>query len=272
MIRLKSLLTEGVAPEITPKFIELIKNWENNKDYKPGGWNKTKQRWFPHRSPEGGTPTIAYGHKLTSKDVASGKFQNGIADAEALKLLESDLMIARGKAIDLVSSYSKLPGNTQRALINACYRGELSRKGTPNTLNLMNAGKWIEAAEEYLNHAEYKSGGAELRKRMKWNYDQFKATATSNTVTAKTTTNKQTNDDWITQITSPLDMDALLKSYEEPSQRTSTTSSGKIYHVVKSKETLSGIASKYKTSVANLKTLNTLSSDMIKPGQKLRIK
>jgi len=62
MISLKSLLNEGAA--ITSDFMQKVMQWENNKAYKPGGWNDKKQRWFPHKSPEGGLPTIAYGHKL----------------------------------------------------------------------------------------------------------------------------------------------------------------------------------------------------------------
>jgi membrane-bound lytic murein transglycosylase D len=47
-----------------------------------------------------------------------------------------------------------------------------------------------------------------------------------------------------------------------------------IYYTVKSGDTLSGIASKYGKSVTvdNLRKLNNLTSDNIKPGQRLKIK
>lgn len=165
-----------LGTELTSGFIQLIKNWENNKNYKPGGWNPNLKKWYPHRSPEGGTDTIAYGHKLFKDDVISNKFSKGISDATAEKLMLSDLNIAKQKAIKLVPSYSSLPINTRQALINACYRGELSNTKTPNTLKLMRAGKWAAAAKEYLNHAEYQSGGANIRTRMEWNAKQFKTT------------------------------------------------------------------------------------------------
>jgi LysM repeat protein len=44
------------------------------------------------------------------------------------------------------------------------------------------------------------------------------------------------------------------------------------YHVVKSGETLSHLAAKYKTKVSTIKKLNNLSSDRIRIGQKLRIR
>jgi LysM repeat protein len=44
------------------------------------------------------------------------------------------------------------------------------------------------------------------------------------------------------------------------------------YHVVRSGDTLSGIATKYKTTVPNIKKINNLTTDSIKPGQKLKVK
>jgi len=43
------------------------------------------------------------------------------------------------------------------------------------------------------------------------------------------------------------------------------------YHTVKRGESLSGIAHKYHTTVAKIKALNGLHTDIIKPGQKLRV-
>lgn len=45
-----------------------------------------------------------------------------------------------------------------------------------------------------------------------------------------------------------------------------------IYHTVSSGDTLGKLATKYKTTIPNLKKLNNLSTDTIKIGQKLRIK
>ncbi len=51
-----------------------------------------------------------------------------------------------------------------------------------------------------------------------------------------------------------------------------TSSSGATTHTVKSGDTLSGIATKYGTTVANIKKLNELTSNNIKIGQKLKVK
>lgn len=53
------------------------------------------------------------------------------------------------------------------------------------------------------------------------------------------------------------------------SKPSTTTKTEKIYHTVSSGQTLSSIARQYNTSVANIKSLNNLSNDNIKLGQKL---
>lgn len=232
MISLKSLLTEGAA--ITSDFMQKVMQWENNKAYKPGGWNDKKQRWYPHKSPEGGLPTIAYGHKLTPSDVSSDRFKNGISDSDAKELLKNDLFAASLKAARLVPDYKKLPVNVRQGLINAAYRGEIKSKH--NTIKLMNAGNWSAAAKEYLNHAEYRNNPS-VRKRMDWNQKQFLSMS------------KETDNITDTQ----------------------STKASKTY-TVKSGDSLSVIASKYKTTVDAIKRANNLKSDMIKPGQKLIIK
>ena len=56
-------------------------------------------------------------------------------------------------------------------------------------------------------------------------------------------------------------------------QTTTTTSGSKKYHTVKSGDTLSGIASKYGTTVSNLCSLNGISRDgVLRIGQKIRYK
>lgn len=82
------------------KFLEALKKEENGIR---AGWNKGTKRWFPHRSVEGGTDTIAYGHKLSLGEFSSGMIEiNGIkygigkdglglTEQQATALLMSDL-------------------------------------------------------------------------------------------------------------------------------------------------------------------------------------
>jgi nucleoid-associated protein YgaU len=51
----------------------------------------------------------------------------------------------------------------------------------------------------------------------------------------------------------------------------SSSSGGSVYHTVKSGDTLSAIARRYSSSVAKIKAANGLKSDLIRPGQRLRV-
>jgi LysM repeat protein len=58
---------------------------------------------------------------------------------------------------------------------------------------------------------------------------------------------------------------SMVKGKDTSTQSTKT-------YIVKSGDSLSVIASKYKTTVDSIKRANKMKSDMIKPGQKLIIK
>jgi hypothetical protein len=238
MIRLTSLLIESA---VNANFLQMIKSWENSIK---SGWNSSAKRWFPHTSPEGGNPTIAYGHKITDAELNAGKFSNGVTEQEATKMLMSDLQIATDKAKRLVPTYDTLPENIQQALINACYRGEL--KSTYDTVKLMNANKWKEASKEYLNRRDYNAGSTGLKQRMNWNATQFASYVPNKN---KTSTN-YFSDWWSTQK-----QKAMASVY-----------------AVKPGDTLSAIAVKHKTTVDSLKRINQLKTDTIQVGQKLKLK
>ena len=84
--------------EFSPRLIKYIKKVENAGqkgkrtviiDGKP------EERWFPHKSPEGGKMTIGYGHKLTANDEQSEKIKQGLTNAEVEYLLIKDLNKAK---------------------------------------------------------------------------------------------------------------------------------------------------------------------------------
>jgi len=52
------------------------------------GYNESKKVWYPHDSVEGGTKTLAYGHKLAPGE----NFERGIPDTYAKALLHRDVL------------------------------------------------------------------------------------------------------------------------------------------------------------------------------------
>jgi hypothetical protein len=161
--------SDGKSSEsnLETRVVNIVKRFENSIDNPRGGYNKAKKLWFPHKSLEGGSDTIAYGHKIQPGE----NFSKGLSDSDALKLLEKDI----GKKLNVAKSHIKnfdtLPLTVRIATINALYRGDMG----PKTMKLLNQNKFADAAKEYLNHREYRStSNRGVKKRMEWNAAVFK--------------------------------------------------------------------------------------------------
>lgn len=150
----------------SPDFVKAIKEVENNyslakksgeyKQVSKGGNSEgtnDEWRWFPGKSPEGGLPTLAWGHKITPKEwetkrvefvdpklnqMVSKDFRYGITDEEANALLLRDLCVREllcekdwntyhGKAAN--RPYSELPDKYKGVLLNLCFNAGLVKKG-----------------------------------------------------------------------------------------------------------------------------------------------
>lgn len=152
----------GEHGELISKAAAVIKKFENSKDYPRGGFDKQKKLWFPHKSLEGGSDTIAYGHKIQKGE----DFSKGITDSQAEQLLEKDINRKILDAKRIIKNFDSMPLTVRIAVVNALYRGDLG----PKTIALLNAQKFDAAAKEYLNHREYKTTANKgVRKRMEWN-------------------------------------------------------------------------------------------------------
>lgn len=64
---------------------------------------------------------------------------------------------------------------------------------------------------------------------------------------------------------------STASSSRSKSTKSKSTASRSVRHTVKSGDTLSGIARRYGSSVAKIKSANGLRSDMIRPGQSLSV-
>jgi len=173
----------GQCDKLTTKSVKIIAAYENNKFWKYGGWDKHAFRWFAHKSIEGGTRTLAYGHKITKDEHNTGKIviegtmlsiENGLVDFLAIDLLEQDICIKIIAAKKLINEYHTFPEYIKRAIINGFYRGDLS--GSPMTIKHINEGKWLKAAIEYLDNREYLSQRTMkgIKTRMEDNAEAFK--------------------------------------------------------------------------------------------------
>jgi len=83
----QAAITQSVQKSVG-SFMDYIKKVENQGKV---GYNAEKKLWFPHKSFEGGSDTIGYGHKIQKGE----DFSKGITDAQAESLLKTDLAKAK---------------------------------------------------------------------------------------------------------------------------------------------------------------------------------
>ena len=157
----------GDDSQLISKAANVIKQFENSKNNPKGGYNKSLGKWFPHKSIEGGSDTIAYGHKIKPGE----NFSKGLTDNEAERLLEKDIREKIRFAKSKINNFDGMPLTVRIATINALFRGDMG----PRTMSLLSQQKYDQAAKEYLNHREYKTTSNKgVKKRMDWNYNVLK--------------------------------------------------------------------------------------------------
>ena len=148
---------------------QLIMSYENSMVNPKGGYDKAKGKWFPHTSLEGGSDTIAYGHKIqTGED-----FEDGLTDAQAIALLRQDIAKREVAIKSALPKYSTYPQYLKNAILSAWFRGDLGPKATPKTIRLMKADDWVVASKEYLNSADYRTALPGVKQRMSNNAEAF---------------------------------------------------------------------------------------------------
>ena len=116
------------------------------------GWNEEEQRWYPHESLEGGTPTVAYGHKLTGFENTTGAldvggvevdvFKEGLTEQQARQLLRRDIQAAEDYLEKKIPDYHNLPRKYQKVLIAVQFNtGSVSEQSWPRLLRAMRRGR-----------------------------------------------------------------------------------------------------------------------------------
>ena len=140
--------------------LKFIERWEGNK--------------LKAYSDSRGISTIGVGHRILAFDDDSNlrsvlkgdrSLYNDIVNKkkkltrdQSLELLKLDIgsKESRIRKDFTPDVYNKLPQIIKNVLINGYFRGDLGTTASPRTMELMKAGKWRDAAREYLDHAGYK--------------------------------------------------------------------------------------------------------------------
>jgi hypothetical protein len=153
-------------PKTMKKYKEALKRQENSIK---SGYRKAEDKWYPHKSPEGGADTIAYGHKLVGPD--ANKYYKGITSAQAESLLESDILKHQVIAENMVDkkygkgTFDKLPQDSQMLLVDYAYNAVLDE--FPTFMGAVVRGDKDTMLKEY----ERYGGTGLLKERNAWTKD-----------------------------------------------------------------------------------------------------
>ena len=147
-------------PVTMAKYLADLKVQENNE--KKGFKNN---KWYPHRSVEGGADTIGYGHKLTKAD---SKLYKGATTEEVEKLLQADVLIKQSEAKKRVDkkygagAFDALPQDSQMLVVD--YQYNVGLQEFPKFLDALVKGD----KDTMLNEYERTTSSGKLTKRNNW--------------------------------------------------------------------------------------------------------
>lgn len=139
-----------VAPKISSdEFHRLAMNYIRENELGEAGIDYHK----PYKDHKGKL-TIGIGHLVTSKEKATNAFKKRLSEDQVLDLFKKDIKSKLDTAHRLFPKYEEYPLDLRIKLLDGIFRGDVS--GSPNTVKLINAGKWEKAANEFLDNKEYK--------------------------------------------------------------------------------------------------------------------
>lgn len=120
----------------------------------------SKGKWLPHKSLEGGTDTLAYGHKLTPQEVRSGEimignslvnWKKGISEEQARALMRQDVRKFRSKLAKQIPEFKSLPEKYRQVLVNIGYNaGSVNPAKWPSLFRHMRNGDDIGVRKEMI--------------------------------------------------------------------------------------------------------------------------
>lgn len=157
------------AHVFSSRFIDYIKAVENS--------NKTgfkDNKWYPHHSPEGGLPTIAFGHKVDKNELKG--FSNGITNSEAVRLLSNDLALAKKKVYsDIKSMFGvQIPLEDYQEEMLTDYAFNLGTlKKFPKFVRAVLNKDWNTAKKEYIRTYKDEHGKTHVSGRNKIFFDTY---------------------------------------------------------------------------------------------------
>jgi len=151
----------GVEVTQSPEYIDIAKYIAPHEGKKNKAYKDTKGKW-----------TIGIGHLIVpGEEYLLSKI---LTDEEIDRLFANDLKKHINMAKKLFPKFDKYPPYIQASLTDSVYRGGTKNDIGPKTRVLINSDNWAAAADEYVNHEEYRASQKSrdgVHKRMDRNRD-----------------------------------------------------------------------------------------------------
>ena len=158
---------EQILPEKKPEvfdYIEIIKGYEKLGEKIIVNGEERYQNYQGE-----GEPGITSGYgSVRDKNKLEDSVNIHTANINLFEDIEDRLPIIKAN----IKNFDKFPLEVRKHLVSSWFRGSLS--GSPDTIKLINAGKYEEASKEFLEHDEYKNAAALNRAGI---IDRMKATS-----------------------------------------------------------------------------------------------
>jgi LysM repeat protein len=242
-------------------------------------------KWYPDKKHGLDAKTIGYGTRIDLPDFKSHAKECfgdqcddfirraedqtlGITEPEARKIAShSILKTYKPRVEELFPNFAQYPAEVQGTLISSAYRGAIT--GSPKTVDLINAGKYEEAAKEYINRKDYRD--ARLPENIK-NYggiaDRMDREADAIRSLSKWSPTPPASSTTTTTTTSP----TASQTTSTPPAPTPSTDLGFEEYEIKSGDTLSAIARRTGRNVEDISAASGIKDpNRISVGQKIKI-
>ena len=159
-------ITQSVKKSVG-SFTDYIKKVENQGKV---GYNVEKKLWFPHKSFEGGSDTIGYGHKIQKGE----DFSKGITDAQAESLLNTDLAKAKQQVYKELGGVKLTPQQEEMFVDFVFNMGTLNKFPKFTEFALKNDLEGMKSQyKRYAGGKELKGRNSEFLKRFLAEYFNF---------------------------------------------------------------------------------------------------
>lgn len=152
---------QATAPDLeqddeASQYLDFLKDKEG---FEPEAYNNFNEKY----------DTIGYGHN--GPDVRKGVVLN---ERQAENLLRQDIEERLPQIKTALPKFDSLPIEVKQHIVGSWFRGSLS--GSPKTIQLINAGLFAQAADEFLDNNEYRTTENKgVKKRMKATADALRS-------------------------------------------------------------------------------------------------